>query len=78
MVAIIASPENLAKIEEIRTNNLKSIGLLEGKPTSKIPAIAWLSYNVHGNEAVSSEAVLKVLYELLNKNNATTQTTKAK
>ena len=73
MVAIIASPENLARIEEIRTNNLKSIGLMEGKPTGKVPAIAWLSYNVHGNEAVSSEAVLKVLYELLNKNNATTQ-----
>lgn len=73
MVAVIASPENLAKIEEIRTNNLKSIGLMEGKPTGKVPAIAWLSYNVHGNEAVSSEAVLQVLYELLNKNNPTTQ-----
>ncbi len=74
MVAIIASPENLAQIEEIRTNNLKNIGLLAGKATAKIPAIAWLSYNVHGNEAVSSEAVMQVLYELLNKNNATTQT----
>jgi hypothetical protein len=73
MVAVIASPENLAKIEEIRTNNLKSIGLLEGKPTGKVPAIAWLSYNVHGNEAVSAEAVMQVLYELLNKNNVTTQ-----
>ena len=73
MVAVIASPENLSKIEEIRTNNLKNIGLLEGKATAKVPAIAWLSYNVHGNEAVSSEAVMQVMYELLNKNNATTQ-----
>ena len=73
MVAVIASPENLARIEEIRTNNLKNIGLLEGKATAKVPAIAWLSYNVHGNEAVSSEAVMQVLYELLNKNNAITQ-----
>jgi hypothetical protein len=73
MVAIIASPENLLKIEEIRTNNLKNIGLLEGKATAKVPAIAWLSYNVHGNEAVSSEAVMQVLYELLNKSNTTTQ-----
>ena len=73
MVAVIASPENLARIEEIRTNNLKNIGLLEGKATAKVPAIAWLSYNVHGNEAVSSEAVMQVLYELLNKNNITTQ-----
>ncbi|MFB0908674.1 MAG: M14 family zinc carboxypeptidase, partial [Spirosomataceae bacterium] len=30
-------------------------------------------YNVHGNEAVSSEAVMVVLYELLNKQNAVTQ-----
>lgn len=73
MIAIVASPENFSKIEEIRTNNLKSIGLLEGKPTAKVPAIAWLSYNVHGNEAVSSEAVMQVLYELMNKNNTLTQ-----
>jgi hypothetical protein len=43
MVAIIASPENFGQLEEIRTNNLKSIGLMEGKPTKKQPAIAWLS-----------------------------------
>ena len=29
------------------------------------PAIAWLSYNVHGNEAVSSEAFMEVLYGLV-------------
>ncbi|WP_337040403.1 M14 family metallopeptidase [Emticicia sp. 17c] len=73
LVAAIASPENLAKLEEIRTSNLKNIGLLEGKASTKVPAIAWLSYNVHGNEAVSSEAVMQVLYELLNKNNTVTQ-----
>lgn len=73
MIAVVATPENLSKIDEIRTNNLKSISLLDGTPTAKVPAIAWLSYNVHGNEAVSSEAVMKVLYELLNANNATTQ-----
>lgn len=73
MVAVIATPENIAKIEGIRTDNLKSIGMMEGTPSGKIPAIAWLSYNVHGNEAVSSESVMQVMYELLNKNNATTQ-----
>ncbi len=73
LVVAVASTENLGKLEEIRTNNLKSIGLLEGKPTAKVPPIAWLSYNVHGNEAVSSEAVMKVLYELLNAENAVTQ-----
>ncbi len=69
----VANTENLGKLEEIRTNNLKSIGLMDGKPTAKVPPIAWLSYNVHGNEAVSSEAVMRVLYELVNPSNATTQ-----
>jgi hypothetical protein len=73
VLVAIATPENLSKLEEIRTSNLKSIGLVEGKPTTKVPAIAWLSYNVHGNEAVSSEAVMQVLYEMLNKSNTVTQ-----
>ncbi|WP_373513083.1 M14 family metallopeptidase, partial [Persicitalea sp.] len=73
LVAVIASPENLARIETIRTDNLKSIGMMPGSPSGSIPAIAWLSYNVHGNEAVSSEAVMKVMYELLNTSNSTTQ-----
>lgn len=73
LVAVVASPENMSRIEEIRTNNLKNIGLMEGKANGKIPAIAWLSYNVHGNESVSSNTVSLVLYELLNKNNTTTQ-----
>jgi hypothetical protein len=73
LIAIVASPENMAKIEEIRTNNLKNIGLIDGKATAKVPAIAWLSYNVHGNESVSTNTVSSVLYELLNPNNAAMQ-----
>ena len=73
LVAVVASPENLARIETIRTDNLKSIGMMEGSPSGSVPAIAWLSYNVHGNEAVSSESVMKVMYELLNTSNPTTQ-----
>ena len=73
MVAVVASPENITRLEAIRTDNLKSIGMLSGTPSGKVPAIAWLSYNVHGNEAVSSESVMKVMYELLNKDNPTTQ-----
>lgn len=65
MAVVIASEGNLARLEEIRTNNLKRIGLLDGAPTtSPQPPIAWLSYNVHGNEAVSSEAFMEVLYRL--------------
>lgn len=70
MIAIIASPENFAQLEEIRTNNLKSIGLLEGKPTKKQPAIAWLSYNVHGNESCGTSTAPFTIYELINPNNS--------
>lgn len=65
MAVAIANDANMARLEEIRTNNLKRIGLLDGKPgTGTQPVIAWLSYNVHGNEAVSSEAFMEVLYGL--------------
>lgn len=67
-VVAISSPENLSNLEDIRQNNLKSIGLMEGTPTQKQPAIAWLSYNVHGNEAVSMEASMEVMYKLLKNN----------
>ncbi|GAB2772562.1 M14 family metallopeptidase [Rhabdobacter roseus] len=73
LVAVVATPENLARLETIRTDNLKNIGLLAGTASGPIPALAWLSYNVHGNEAVSSEAVMQVMYELLNPGNPTTQ-----
>jgi hypothetical protein len=73
LLATITSESNLSRLEEIRTNNLKITGLMPGKPTGQQPAIAWLSYNVHGNEAVSSEAVLQVLYDLVNPANARTQ-----
>ncbi len=71
--AVLANPENLGKIEKIRNDHLRSIGLKDGKPEGTVPAIAWLSYNVHGNEAVSSEAAMKVAYEILNKENKVTQ-----
>ncbi|MDB5262612.1 MAG: zinc carboxypeptidase [Adhaeribacter sp.] len=72
-LAAIASEAHLTQLEEIRTDNLKRAGLLSGQPRPDQPAIAWLSYNVHGNEAVSSEAVLQVLYDLLIPANERTQ-----
>jgi hypothetical protein len=70
--AIIASPENFKNLEQIRQDNLKRIGLLEGAPSTKV-AIVWLSYNVHGNEANSMEASMKTIYELVNPDNAKTK-----
>ncbi|WP_128543600.1 M14 family metallopeptidase [Larkinella soli] len=69
MAVVVSSEQNLARLDEIRTNNLKRIGLMPGadnRPTNAPqPPIAWLSYNVHGNEAVSSEAFMLVLADLL-------------
>lgn len=73
LTAFISSPENIANLEKIRTNHLKSIKLLDGKPDGKVPPLVWLSYNVHGNEAVSANSSMKVAYELLNKSNTVTQ-----
>lgn len=74
LVVAVASEANLARLDEIRTNNLKRIGLLEGSPTAAPqPPIAWLSYNVHGNEAVSSEAFMAVLHRLLSPTDAVSQ-----
>lgn len=72
LLAYIASPENLSRLEAIRLNNLRLAGAARDKmaPDDNAPAIVWLSYNVHGNEPSSSEAAMKTLYELVNPANA--------
>jgi hypothetical protein len=66
LVAVISSPENMKNLEEIRKNNL-SLSSASKKPIDlkKQPAILWLSYNVHGNEASSTETSMKMLYTLV-------------
>lgn len=61
LMAVISSAQNMARLEEIRAEHLKS---LEGGGSGQTP-IVWLSYNVHGNESVSTEASMQTLYELL-------------
>lgn len=73
VVAYVASPDNLARLETIRQDNLRLAGVLPGEPEGPTPAIVWLSYNVHGNEAVSTEAAMATLYELADPENARTQ-----
>src|SRR5690554_2021126 len=62
--AVVSSEENMRNLETIRTDNLKHIGLLPGS-ASPDKAIVWMSYNVHGNEASSSEAAMNTVYKLL-------------
>ncbi len=72
-LAIIASKENFSKLEEIRKDHLKAAGLIKGEASDNGIAIVWLSYNVHGNESVSTEVSMKTLYELINVNNQNTK-----
>ncbi len=68
LLAYIATPENLQRLDAIRLNNLRLAGIAKDKMAAdeNAPAIIWLSYNVHGNEAASSEAAMKTIYELVN------------
>ena len=74
LLAIVSSPENMTRLDEIRKNNLRLTGILKDKPADvNAPVVVWLSYNVHGNEASSSEVSMKTLYELLNPGNIQTK-----
>jgi len=67
-VAIVSSPENIGNLENIRLDNLKRTGMVEGSPSTSI-AINWMSYNVHGNEAVGTEAAMKTFWQIADPNN---------
>ncbi|RAI94872.1 M14 family metallopeptidase [Algoriphagus yeomjeoni] len=72
IVAILSSSENMANLEQIRTDNLKRTGMLAGEPSTSVP-INWMSFNVHGNESVGMEAAISSFYTLANPDNAKSQ-----
>lgn len=61
LLAYVSNASNIANLESIRTEHLKSTS---GESTAD-KAIVWLSYNVHGNESVSTEASMQTVFELL-------------
>jgi hypothetical protein len=63
LAAIISSKENMDNLEQIRNANLalSRADKAAVKPDNQ-PAVLWFSYNVHGNEASSSETAMKTLY----------------
>ncbi len=63
-VVFMSSQANMDNLEKIREDNLRRATILDGNPSTNIPII-WLSYNVHGNESVSTEASMATIYELL-------------
>ena len=68
---VISSPENLARLDEIKAANKRltdprtvgSRSEAEGI-INDLPVIVYLSYGVHGNEACSTEAAMLTAYQL--------------
>lgn len=67
VLAYVSSAPNISNLHNIRKNNLRlaNLSFEQPAPNENAPAVVWLSYNVHGNEASSSEAALLTLYALV-------------
>ncbi len=59
----VSSPENLARLDQLRQAHLSSLGLAN-QTQENPPLILWLGYNIHGDEASASEAALMTLHHL--------------
>jgi hypothetical protein len=70
-VLIISAPENLARLDQIRTdlNSLadprKTTVAQAAEIARRIPAVALLSHSIHGNEPAGFEAVMQTAFQLL-------------
>jgi len=70
MLLTITSPANHARLEELRLNmgRLADPGGVDQSELDAIiqesPAVAWLSYNVHGSESAGTEAAILTVYQL--------------
>ncbi len=77
-VVAISSPENIARLEQIKANIAR---LADPRRTSvgdaaaiaqETPAITWMAYTIHGNESASFEAMMQVAYQLAASDEAAT------
>ncbi len=65
--AIVASPENMKRLDAIQKQNHRLIdepSRVSDEELARMPVIVWMGYNVHGNEASASEAAILTLYHL--------------
>lgn len=65
--AIVTSPQNHARLEEIRKENLRLSDDSENVTDAEIenmPVVLYQGYSVHGNEASGTEAAVLYLYHL--------------
>lgn len=69
-LVFVTSEENHSRLDEIREDNLKladAVALNDAAADMLMenhPAVVWLSYGVHGNEASSAEVALQTAYRL--------------
>ena len=61
VLAFISTPENLARLEALRTTH---VAFAEGAAETPGPLVVWLGYSVHGNEASGAHASAYVAYHL--------------
>ncbi|HEY0428300.1 MAG TPA: M14 family zinc carboxypeptidase [Pyrinomonadaceae bacterium] len=78
-IVAISSPQNIARLDEIKANNAKLADLRSTSATEanqiiqNNPAIAIMAYAIHGNESASFEAMMQVIYQLTASNEPKTQ-----
>ena len=68
---VIASPEHLERVDEIQANMARLADPRSGlsqrekdRIIAETPAVAWMSYSIHGNENSGSDASLVVMHHL--------------
>ncbi len=60
----LSSAANMQRLEQIREAHL-AVSRGEKQPDPSLPAIIWLGYSIHGNEASGANASLRVVHQLL-------------
>lgn len=61
---ILSHPENMIDLESFKTQHINRVQGGPGSEKWDDVAVVWLSYNVHGNEAVCTEAALEVMHRV--------------
>ncbi len=66
MLITVTSPQNIGNIEQIRTEHLKlaNAGQSKNLKLKDMPAVVWMGYSVHGNEASAINAAILAGYHL--------------
>ncbi len=77
-IVAISSPQNIARIDEIKASNARLTDPRTTSPTQanqiaqNNPVIAWMAYTIHGNESASFETMMQVIYQLAASNEPAT------